>query len=125
MRRVMKAMVLSGHGGLDRYEWRDDWPVPGPLEALIDIVARGGRDTCSGAIAGPMVPLDLRSRCLRDLAVTGSTVVPSRVFRDVVGCIERGEGKPARAATWPLRERPAAQPAFIDKPHAGNIVAVP
>ena len=25
MAHVMKAMVLTGHGGLDRYEWREDW----------------------------------------------------------------------------------------------------
>ena len=56
------------------------WP------ALIDILARGGRYTCSGAIAGPMVTLDLRSLYLRDLTFTGSTVVPGHVFRDVVGC---------------------------------------
>ena len=26
MRRTMKAMVLTDHGGLERYEWREDWP---------------------------------------------------------------------------------------------------
>ena len=75
------------------------WP------ALIDILARGGRYTCSGAIAGPVVALDLRSLYLRDLTFTGSTVVPSHVFRDVVGYIERGEVRPVLAATWPLSER--------------------
>ena len=95
------------------------WP------ALIDILARGGRYTCSGAIAGPMVTLDLRSLYLRDLAFTGSTVVPGHVFRDVVGYIERGEVRPVLAATWPLSELRAAQRAFIDKRHVGNIVVVP
>lgn len=23
---TIKAMVLTGHGGLDKYEWRQDWP---------------------------------------------------------------------------------------------------
>ena len=95
------------------------WP------ALIDILARGGRYTCSGAIAGPMVVLDLRSLYLRDLTFTGSTVVPGHVFRDVVGYIERGEIEPVLAATWPLSELRAAQRAFIDKRHVGNIVVVP
>ena len=100
--------------------------VGGPLwPALIDILARGGRYTCSGAIAGPMVTLDLRTFYLRDLTFTGSTVVPSHVFRDVVGYIERGEIEPVLAATYPLRELPAAQQAFIDKRHVGNIVVVP
>ena len=45
------------------------WPT------LIDILERGGRYTCSGAIAGPMVDLDLRTFYLRDLTFTGSTVI--------------------------------------------------
>ena len=47
MRRRMKAMVLTGHGGLDRYEWREDWPVPepGPMEALIEVGACGLNNT--------------------------------------------------------------------------------
>ena len=96
-----------------------DWPT------LIDVLARGGRYTCSGAIAGPMVTLDLRTFYLRDLTFTGSTVVPSHVFRDVVGYIERGEIEPVLAATYPLSELRAAQQAFIDKRHVGNIVVVP
>ena len=95
------------------------WP------ALIDLLARGGRYTCSGAIAGPAVALDLRSLYLRDLTFTGSTVVPGHVFRDVVGYVERGEIGSVLAATYPLSELRAAQQAFIDKRHVGNIVVVP
>ncbi len=95
------------------------WPT------LIDVLTPGGRYTCSGAIAGPMVALDLRTFYLRDLTFTGSTVVPSHVFRDVVGYIERGEIEPVLAATYPLRELRAAQQAFIDKRYVGNIVVVP
>lgn len=95
------------------------WPT------LIDILERGGRYTCSGAIAGPMVTLDLRTFYLRDLTFTGSTVIPSHVFRDVVGYIERGEVRPVLAATYPLSELKAAQQAFIDKRHVGNIVVIP
>ena len=95
------------------------WP------ALIEILERGGRYTCSGAIAGPLVTLDLRTFYLRDLTLTGSTVIPPQVFRDVVGYIERGEIRPVLAATYPLAELRAAQQAFIDKRHVGNIVVVP
>ena len=99
--------------------------VGGPLwPTLIDILERGGRYTCSGAIAGPIVTLDLRTFYLRDLTFAGSTVVPSHVFRDVVGYIERGEIEPVLAATYPLRDLCAAQQAFIDKRHVGNIVVV-
>ncbi len=92
---------------------------------LIDVLERGGRYTISGAIAGPMVDLDLRTLYLRDLTFTGSTVVPLNVFPDVVRYIEQGQLKPLVAATFPLSELPAAQQAFIDKRHTGNIVVIP
>ncbi|WP_317055277.1 alcohol dehydrogenase family protein [Roseovarius rhodophyticola] len=95
------------------------WP------ALIDVLERGGRYTCSGAIAGPMVELDLRTFYLRDLTFTGSTVIPQHVFHDVVKYIERGEIKPMLAATYPLKDYTKAQAAFIAKEHTGNIVVVP
>ncbi|MEO3415062.1 alcohol dehydrogenase family protein [Roseovarius sp. CAU 1744] len=97
----------------------DYWPN------LIDILERGGRYTCSGAIAGPMVTLDLRTFYLRDLTFTGSTVNPPHVFRDMVSYIERGEIKPVLAATYKLDELREAQAAFIAKNHTGNIVVVP
>ena len=97
----------------------DLWPQ------LIDAMARGGRYTCAGAIAGPMVELDLRTFYLRDLTFTGATIVPPGVFADLVGYIERGEIKPLLAATYPLAELAAAQEAFIAKRHVGNIVVTP
>ncbi|MEM7637258.1 MAG: zinc-binding dehydrogenase, partial [Pseudomonadota bacterium] len=89
---------------------------------LIDVLERGGRYTCAGAIAGPMVEMDLRTFYLRDLTFTGATIVPPGVFADLVGYIERGEVKPALAATYPLQQLHDAQQAFIDKKHTGNIV---
>lgn len=89
---------------------------------LIDVIERGGRYTCAGAIAGPMVNFDLRTFYLRDLTFTGATIVPPGVFADLVGYIERGEIKPMLAATYPLEDLHAAQQAFIDKQHVGNIV---
>jgi NADPH:quinone reductase-like Zn-dependent oxidoreductase len=94
----------------------DYWPT------LIDALERGGRYTCAGAIAGPMVEMDLRTFYLRDLTFTGATIVPPGVFADLVGYIERGEVKPALAATYPLQQLHDAQQAFIDKKHTGNIV---
>ena len=88
---------------------------------LIDVLARGGRYVCSGAIAGPMVDFDLRTFYLNDLTLFGSTVTGTRVFPDLVGYIERGEIKPLLAATYPLEQLRDAQQAFIDKQHVGNI----
>ena len=92
---------------------------------VIDVLERGGRYTCSGAIAGPIVEFDLRTFYLRDLTFTGSTVVPPHIFTDLVSYIERGEVRPILAATYPLAQLRDAQQAFIDKNHTGNIVAVP
>jgi len=95
------------------------WP------SLIDILERGGRYTCSGAIAGPMVELDLRTFYLRDLTFLGSTVIPPEVTRNLIGYIEAGAIQPALAATYPLDDLHAAQAAFIRKQHTGNIVVCP
>ena len=97
----------------------DYWPN------LIDILERGGRYTCSGAIAGPMVELDLRTFYLRDLTFTGSTIIPPEVTRNLVKYIEAGEIKPALAATYPLEKLHEAQATFIRKEHTGNIVVIP
>lgn len=95
------------------------WPT------LIDVLDRGGRYTCSGAIAGPMVDLDLRTLYLRDLTFTGSTVIDLDVMPNLIGYIEAGEIKPALAATYPLSQLREAQTAFIEKRHTGNIVVIP
>ena len=92
---------------------------------LISVLERGGRYTCSGAIAGPIVEFDLRTFYLNDLNLIGSTVVEPHVFKDLIGYIERGEVKPALAATYPLKDFHAAQTAFIEKKHTGNIVVIP
>jgi len=92
---------------------------------LIDALERGGRYTCSGAIAGPIVEFDLRTFYLRDLTFSGSTVLAPHIFNDLVGYIERGEVRPVLAATYPLKQFHTAQTAFIDKRHTGNIVVVP
>ncbi len=95
------------------------WPT------LIDILERGGRYTCSGAIAGPMVELDLRTFYLRHLTFTGSTVISPEVMPNLIRYIEQGEIKPALAETYSLDQLHEAQAAFIAKTHAGNIVVVP
>ena len=97
----------------------DGWP------ALIEVLQRGGRYTCSGAIAGPMVDFDLRTFYLRDLTFTGSTVIDPAVMPRLVGYIESGAIRPVLAATYPLHALRDAQAAFIAKAHTGNIVVCP
>jgi len=92
------------------------------FSSLIETLSRGGRFTCSGAIAGPIVELDLRTLYLCDLTFTGSTVIEPHIFQDLIRYIENGEVKPLLAKTFPLSELHAAQQTFIDKKHIGNIV---
>lgn len=96
-----------------------------PWGQAIDCLARGGRYTCSGAIAGPIVPLDLRTLYLRDLTFTGATITPPGLFAELVRIIEQGHVKPLLAQTFPLSELKEAQTAFIEKKHVGNLVVVP
>ena len=69
--------------------------------------------------------MDLRTFYLRDLTFTGSTVIDPEVTEALVRYIEAGDIQPVLAATYPLKELHAAQQAFIDKTHAGNIVVTP
>ena len=88
----------------------------------LDCIERGGRLTCAGAIAGPMVSFDLRTFYLRDLTFTGATIVPVGLFAKLVSYIEKGEIKPVLAQEFPLADLHDAQRAFIEKAHIGNIV---
>ncbi|MSP82600.1 MAG: alcohol dehydrogenase [Alphaproteobacteria bacterium] len=97
--------------------------VGGPLwPQFIGALRRGGRYTCAGAIAGPMVPFDLRVFYLNNLVFTGATIVPQGMFRELVGMIERGDIKPLLAAKFPLARLREAQEMFLAKRHVGNIV---
>ena len=94
----------------------DDW------HHWLDCIERGGRLTCAGAIAGPMVTFDLRTFYLRDLTFTGATIVPVGLFAKLVSYIEKGEIKPVLAQSFALEQLHEAQRAFIAKSHIGNIV---
>ncbi|WP_322988203.1 alcohol dehydrogenase family protein [Hoeflea sp.] len=88
---------------------------------LIDSLRNGGRYVTSGAIAGPIVELDLRTLYLRDLSLLGSTHQPANVFTDLVSYIEAGDIHPVLATSYPLAELRAAQTAFAGKTHVGKI----
>ena len=92
--------------------------TPGWLEAL----AQRGRYVTSGAIAGPIVELDLRTVYLNDLELFGATVFEPQVFADLVGYVDRGEVRPVVGATYPLEQIHEAQTAFERKDHVGAIV---
>lgn len=94
----------------------DTWP------ALLQVLRPGGRYAVAGAIAGPVVPLDLRTLYLKDQTFFGCTVLGDGVFTSLVQRIERGEVRPVVAATFPLERIVDAQEMFLTKGHVGKIV---
>jgi NADPH:quinone reductase-like Zn-dependent oxidoreductase len=97
----------------------------GQFPTLLDVLRRGGRYAVAGAIAGPIVSLDLRTLYLKDLRLLGCTVLQPGVFAQLVGYIERGEIQPVVASVYPLRAIVQAQQEFLAKRHTGKIVLVP
>jgi NADPH:quinone reductase-like Zn-dependent oxidoreductase len=89
---------------------------------LLPLLRRGGRLTSAGAIAGPVVRLDLRTMYLHDLTLVGATVPPVPMFAGLVDLLERGRLQPLLAASFPLERFRDAQAAFVAKDHVGNIV---
>jgi len=72
--------------------------VDGPRwPELLDALIPRGRYATSGAIAEPIVELDLRTLYLKDLTLIGSTRQDPRVFTDLVRYIEAGEIHPVVA----------------------------
>ncbi|MFC0590668.1 alcohol dehydrogenase family protein [Novosphingobium aquiterrae] len=105
-----------------------------PFDAAVDIVGgtkfaailkslrNGGRYAAAGAIAGPLVELDLRTLYLKDLRLIGCTVLEPEVFPNLIGYIERGEIVPLLSRTYPLSDIVRAQEDFLTKRHVGKIV---
>jgi NADPH:quinone reductase-like Zn-dependent oxidoreductase len=91
---------------------------------LLDVLARRGRYAVAGAIAGPVVELDLRTLYLKDLRLLGCTIPDPEVFPNLIRYIERGEISPVISATYPLSEIAAAQTNFMQKSHIGKIILV-
>lgn len=135
-----KRGMLAGLGAA-RVLTRDENPAtvlgPKSVDAVVDIVGgpgfggmlgllrRGGCYVTSGAIAGPVVELDLRQLYLNDLRLIGCTAWAPEVFANLIGHVERGEIRPLVAATFPLEEIVAAQRLFEEKRHLGKIVLIP
>jgi NADPH:quinone reductase-like Zn-dependent oxidoreductase len=100
--------------------------VAGPQwPALIETLVKGGRYAVAGAIAGPLVELDVRTLYLKDLTFFGCTFQEDVVFANLVRYIERGEIRPVVARTYPLDDIVAAQKDFLAKDFTGKLVLLP
>ena len=94
----------------------EDWPE------LLTILRPFGRYAVSGAIAGPIVELDLRTLYLKDQRFLGCTVLDAGVFSRLVGLIEQGDIKPLLARSFALESLSEAQTFFLDKQFTGKLV---
>lgn len=92
---------------------------------MTEVLKRGGRYASSGAIAGPIVTMDMRNFYLKDLTLIGCTAWDEPVFGNLVGYIERGEIKPLLAKTFGLKDIAQAQQEFTTKHHVGKFVLIP
>jgi NADPH:quinone reductase-like Zn-dependent oxidoreductase len=100
--------------------------VAGPcFGGMLKVLKRGGRFVSSGAIAGPLVELDMRDLYLKDLTLIGCTAWDEPVFPNLVSYIEKGEIKPLLAKTFPLNKIVEAQREFTEKKHVGKFVLIP
>ena len=92
------------------------WP------ALLDVLKPFGRYATSGAIAGPLVELDLRTLYLKDLTLFGCTVLGKDVFPNLVKRIEAEEVTALVARSFALTQLAEAQKQFASKLHVGKLV---
>jgi len=89
---------------------------------LLDALKRGGRYAVAGAIAGPIVELDVRTLYLKDLTFYGCTFQDDEVFQNLVSYIERGEIRPHIGNIYPLQDIVKAQQDFLSKSISGKLV---
>ncbi|MFT4699950.1 MAG: NADPH:quinone reductase-like Zn-dependent oxidoreductase [Yoonia sp.] len=92
---------------------------------MLKVLKPGGRYVSSGAIAGPVVSLDMRDMYLKDITLIGCTAWDAPVFSNLVSYIERNEIRPLVAKVFPLEQIAMAQQEFMRKTHFGNFVLVP
>jgi NADPH:quinone reductase-like Zn-dependent oxidoreductase len=90
-----------------------------------NLLCRGGRYVTSGAIAGPIVELDLRTLYLKDLEMHGATVMPVGVFKNLVSYIDNGEIRPLLDKEFSINDIKKAQKEFLAKQHIGNFAVLP
>ncbi len=88
----------------------------------LEVLKPFGRYAAAGAIAGPLVELDVRTLYLKDLSLFGCTVLGEEVFGNLIKRIEADEVRPIVANTFALSQVAEAQKQFQLKQHIGKLV---
>jgi NADPH:quinone reductase-like Zn-dependent oxidoreductase len=92
---------------------------------LIDRLRDRGRLVTAGAIAGPVVSIDLRRIYLQQRTVLGSTMHTPAVFAQLADIAVAGGIEPVVAATYPLADIAEAQERFDARDFVGKLVLEP
>ncbi|MFK7902753.1 MAG: alcohol dehydrogenase family protein [Nitratireductor sp.] len=92
---------------------------------MLKALKHGGRYVSSGAIAGPVVSLDMRDMYLKDICLIGCTAWDAPVFPNIVSYIQSNKIRPLVAKVFPLEQIAQAQKEFMEKAHFGNFVLIP
>lgn len=95
------------------------WP------SFLEVLKCGGCYVASGAIAGPIVELDVRTLYLKDLSFYSSTYQSDEIFNNLLGYVERNEIRPMVAKSYNLRDIIIVEEGFLSKKYAGKLVLVP
>ena len=115
----------------------DEVSALAPVDAVVDVVGGddfaavlerlrdGGRLVTAGAIAGPVVELDLRRLYLHHRRIIGSTMHTPADFDELAAVARAGGVQPVVAGTYPLAQIATAQARFADKDFAGKLVLEP
>ncbi len=132
-------VALLREAGVDDVSIRgvDDLSDVAEVDAVVDVVGGnefgrvvdrlrdGGRLVTAGAIAGPVVELDLRRLYLRWRTLIGSTMHTPTDFAELAEFARAGSVRPLVADVLPLRRIGAAQERFVAKDFVGKLVLDP
>ncbi len=100
--------------------------VAGPqLDALLPLVREEGRWVVAGAVAGPVVRLDLRRLYLGNRRLVGSTMHTAAHFAALAAEARAGSLSPRVAATYDLERIHEAHAELATRAHVGKIVVRP
>ena len=124
-RVIPRGQPLIEHIGLNALSVVVDLVGGDAFSELPRLLRSGGRYVTAGAIAGPMVDLDLRTLYLNDLTFFGCAAQDDVVFENIVSYLGEGKLRPHIAARFPISRIVEAQELFLTKSFVGKISLVP
>ncbi len=95
------------------------------VERLMPLLRDDGRWVVAGAVAGAVVPFDLRRLYLHNLRLIGSSMHTPRHFGELVELARSGSVRPRVAERHTLADIHRAQQSFLDGEYVGKIVLTP